>query len=270
MARTVQKIRIALALLLSLFGGTMFGGTDTVSTAHRLLYLSSEDTLSSGGYALGDGQKAGVLFFPFAYELSPDDISSLYLNASPGYGAAQYGTGAWMKLYGLKLGGGLRYSTGVNSALRIGGSYQLTAFDPATGITGKGYDVTAAYSYRLWYGEWNPYATTELRYYGTSVTQGNTTDTTHSQSARAQIGLVTPALFHPFDLPMRLEVYGGGIYFHGDLPRILQTRYLTYAGVKTYLQSPILSDYISDITFSVQAVRGKDFRGFNLGVGVKF
>ncbi len=248
----------------------MIAGTDAVTTAHRLLYLSGEDTLSSGGYILKDGQKAGVLFFPFAYELSPDDVTSLYLSASPGYGAAQFGTGAWMKLYGLKLGGGLRYSTGINSTLRIGGTYQLAAFDPASSITGSGYDVTVAYSYRPWYGEWNPYVTTELRYYGTSVTQGGTTNTTHSQSARGQIGLVTPTIAHPFGLPMHLEIYGGGIYFHGDLPQILQTRYLTYAGVKTYLQSPILSDYISDITFSVQAVRGKDFRGFNLGVGVKF
>ncbi len=251
-------------------GTAALAGTDTTTTAHRLLYLGGEDTLSSGGYALGDGQKAGVLFFPFSYELSPDDVTSLYLSASPGYGAAKYNGGAWMKLYSLKLGGGLRYSPGVNSSLRIGGTYQLAAFDPASGITGKGYDVTAAYDYRPWYGEWNPYITTELRYYSTSITHKNTTDTTHSQSAKAQIGLVTPTLAHPFGLPMRFEIYGGGIYLHGDLPRILQTHYFTYAGAKAYLQSPILPDYISDITFSVQAVRGENLKGFSMGVGVTF
>ena len=248
----------------------MIAGTDAITTVHRLLYLSGEDTLSSGGYILKDGQKAGVLFFPFSYELSPDDVTSLYLDASPGYGAAKYDGRAWMKLYSLKLGGGLQYSPGVNSTLRVGGTYQLAAFDPASSITGSGYDVTVVYSYRPWYGEWNPYATTELRYYSTSVTQGSTTDTTHSQSARGQIGLVTPTLAHPFGLPMHFEVYGGGIYLHGDLPRILQTHYLTYAGAKAYLQSPVLSDYISDIIFSVQTVRGEDFKGFSMGVGVKF
>ncbi len=268
MARTVQKIRIVLFIgLLSLTAGA---GTNAVTSAHRLLYLSGEDTLSSGGYALEDGQKIGVLFFPFSYEFSSDNTSSLYLHASPGYGATQYGSKTWMKLYSLKLGGGLRYSTGTDSALRIGGTYQLSLFDPDSGITGKGYDVTAEYSYRPWFGEWNPYMTTQLRYWGSSVTHAGTTDTTHSLSAKAQLGVITPTLARPFDLPLRLELYGGGIYLRGDLPRILQTQYLTYAGVKAYLQSPILTDYISDITFSVQAVRGEKFKGFYLGAGVTF
>jgi len=270
MARTVQKIRIALALLVGLFGGTMVAGTDATTTAHRLLYLGGEDTLSSGGYVLGDGQKAGVLFFPFDYELSPDDVISLYLNASPGYGATQYNAGTWMKLYSLKLGGGLRYSAGVNSTWRIGGAYQLAAFDQASGITAHGYDLSIDYQYSPWYGEWNPYLTAQLRYKNTSVTQNGATNTAHSLSAKAQIGLITPILARPFGLPTRFELYGGGIFLRGDLVRILSTRYLTYAGVKAYIQSPILPDYISDITLSTQVVRGEDFKGFSLGVGVKF
>ena len=248
----------------------MVASTDAVTTAHRLLYLGGEDTLSSGGYVLKDGQKAGVLFFPFSYELSPDSLTSLYLNASPGYGAARYGAGTWMKLYSLKLGSGLRYSAGVNSTWRIGGAYRLASFDQGSGIVAHEYDLSIDYKYSPWYGEWNPYLTTQLRYENTSVTQNGATNTAHSLSAKAQIGLITPTLAHPFGLPTRFELYGGGILLRGDLVHILSTRYLTYAGVKTYIQSPILPDYISDITLSTQVVRGEDFKGFSLGVGVKF
>ena len=251
-------------------GTTALADTDAVTTGHRLLYLGGEEALSGGGYVFGDGQKVGVLFLPFSYELSPDGITSFYLSACPGYGTAQYNAAPWMKLYGLKLGGGLRYSIGVDSTLHIGGAYQLASFDPASSLSGSGYDVTAEYSCHPQYGGWNPYLATRLRYISTSITRAGATDTTHTFTAKSQIGLVTPALAYPFGLPLHLEIYGGGIYLQGDLARILQTHSFAYTGVTAYLKSPILSDYISDITFNLQVVRGEDLKGLNLGIGIRF
>ncbi len=269
MARTVQKVRIALVLLAGVGLSPVQGGTDVWNSAHRLLYFSSDDTLSGGQYTLKDGQKIRLLFLPFSYAVSPDDTTSLYLTGSPGFGATTYGGGTAMDVYGAKLGGGLQYAAGVDSTVRIGGTYQYMTWDAAS-PAGYGYDASLQYDYRPWYGGWNPYLTTQLRYYGTSLTRGTKKETTSSWSAKAQVGLVTPVFAHLFDLPIRLEVYGGGSAYQGDLIRILQTKYLTYAGVKAYMRSPILPDYLGDMTLTSQVVRGEDFKGLSIGLGVTF
>jgi len=268
MARAIQKIRLSLLAVLWL-SGILSAGTPAVTTAHRLLFLSGEDVLSSGGYLFGDGQKTGVLFFPFTYDLADDSSTSLYLHAAPGYGAAQYGSGQWMKIVGITFGGGIRYDISPKSSLRIGGDYQWMHFTPAT-VEGYGYDLGIDYRYDTWHGEWNPYLTLGAHYRADSVTQTGTPHTAASTLAKAQIGIITPVLAHPFGLPTRFELYGGGYALHGDLPTILQTRYLGYIGAKAYIQSPVLTQWISDITLSTQIVRGENFKGFSLGLGVKF
>jgi len=268
MARTIQKIRLIL-LAATLFMGTLSADASAVTSAHRLLFLSGEDVLSSGGYRFGDGQRAGVLFFPFTYDLTDDSTTSLYLHASPGYSTAQYGSGQWMKIVGITLGGGIRYDISPESSLRIGGDYQWIRFAPAT-VEGHGYDLGVDYRYSSWHGEWNPYFSLGAHYRADSVTQSGTLHSSASTLAKAQIGIITPVLARPFGLPTRLEFYGGGYALHGDLPAILQSRYLGYAGAKAYIQSPILTEWISDITLSTQIVRGDHFKGFNLGLGVKF
>ena len=268
MARAIQKIRLVL-LTAILWAHASSAGTPAVATAHRLLFLSGEDVLSSGAYRFGDGQKAGVLFFPFTYDLSDDSSTSFYLHTAPGYSAAQYNSDQWMKPIGITLGGGIRYDLSPKSSLHIGGDYQWMNF-AATGIEGYGYDLGANYHYSSWHGEWNPYFTLGAHYKRDSITESGTAYASTSVLAKAQVGVVTPVIFRPFGLSTRLELYGGGYTLHGDLPEILQTRYLGYAGVKAYIQSPILTQWIQDLTLSVQVVRGENFKGFNLGLGVKF
>jgi hypothetical protein len=249
--------------------------TDAAATAHRLLFFGSEDEIDSGHYALNNKQqKLGVLFFPLSYDLMPDSTVGPYLYGDIGYGTALYNQGGqkqWIKMYALKTGAGLRYTPNENTDLRIGGAYQLARFVANDTIKAHGQEAVASLSYHPWVGEWNPYIAATLRYMGTTIeTPSEPSNTTHSVIGKLRAGVITPVLAYPFDLPTKIELYGAALSLHGDIPKLINSSYLWSAGAKLYLQSPILTDYISDITLGAQIVRGDKLKGFSVGVGVKF
>jgi hypothetical protein len=247
---------------------------DGASTAHRLLLIGGEEAIHSGYYTLNDQQqKLGVLFFPLSYDLTADSIVSAYAYGSIGYGAAQYtseATTPWMKLFAFKLGGGLRYALTESSDLRIGGAYQLAHFAAADPVSGHGYEAVASFAYHPWFGEWNPYLEASTRYSGTAVDFQGTASTTRSLISKLKAGVITPTLARPFGLPMKLEFYGTALSLHGNMARVLGTCYLWSVGATAYVQSPVLQQWVSDITLGVQIVRGEKFKGLSVGVGAKF
>jgi len=274
MARTVQKIRLT---LLSLGVSLLTAGpvdTGRSATAHRLLLFGGEEAIGTGYYTLGvPAQRLGVLFVPLHYDPVPESTSGPYLYGDIGYGAARYsgsGRDRWMKMYALKAGTGVRYSPGDDTDLRIGGAYQLARFAADQPIDGHGYDAEASLGYHPWIGEWNPSLDVSLRYTATAVTAAGRSDTTRSLIGKLRLGLITPVFAHPFGLPMKLELYGTALALHGDMATLMGTNTLWNAGIRTYLQSPVLQRWISDITLGAQIVRGKDLKGFSVGIGVKF
>ena len=276
MARTVQTLRLSLFTLLL---GTVAMpaaplATDGASTAHRLLLFGGEEAVRSGYYALANGQqKLGDVFFTFGYNFNSESRLNTYLYGNVGYGAAKYtlgGTSPWMKMLGLKLGGGLRYAISEETDLRIGGAYQSAHFVAGTPTGGHGYEAQASLSYHPWLGEWNPYLRANLRYAGTSVDFQGANSSTHSVIGKIRAGIFTPVFAHPFGQALRIEVYGTALTLHGDMPRLLGTRYLWNIGTTAYLQSPVLQDWINDLTLGVKMIRGEKFKGLSVGVGVKF
>jgi hypothetical protein len=248
-----------------------YAQTDSTETAKRLFYLSGEEEISSGGYLFGtDSQKMGTLYFPFVYDITSESDFTPYITVSAGYAAARYGSPKkWMKLYGLKLGGGLKYSTKDTYDIRIGGAYQLSHFDNTSGVSARGYEFDATYTYHPYFGQWEPYLQAAIRYKHASIKANGITNN-NSIAGRLKAGIITPTFAHPFGLPMRMEIYGEGMMLHGDIQKTFGSKYLGIAGVKAYITSPILQSWISELTFGAQYVKGENLSGISIGVGVKF
>ncbi len=268
MARTVQALRLIIAVCL-LTASSVFARTGIDDTHKRLFYLGSEEEISSGVYLFGsDRQKLGSLYFPFVYDIENKSSYNPYISLSAGYGAARYKADKkWAKLYGLKLGGGIRYRPADDWDLRIGGSYQWCASSQNTAKKSNGYDIDATYTYRPYFGEWKPYLQTAIRYKYASLGDKQNVS---SITGRLKAGLVTPVFAYPFELPVRMEIYGEAMVLQGDMHHTFGGRYLGIAGAKAYMGSHIFQDWISELTLGVQYVKGRNVDGLSIGLGVKF
>jgi len=249
---------------------TVHAAADVRTTALRLQYISNIDEISSGGFIFDqEKQKAGYLFFPFVYDFETNSTLNPYVGGSIGYGTADYST-LKMLYIGTRIDSGINFAPNKDMNMRLGGSYQMTYFGAPDQVGGSGYTLDASYRYHPDFGEWQPYILGRIRY-GRNQLDINTKSQKYSFGiGKIKVGIITPVLAHLARLPIRVELYGAEIIIRGDMARILDTRYMDVAGAKLYLGSPILQQWISDITIGIQLIHGEHLKGASVGLGIKF
>ena len=285
---------------------------------NAILFFTSEDIVSSGHYDF-DAFDATLdsTFFPFTHNFKDVcDEYNYYINGSIGFSnynekniRLNRGSNDAIKLrtYTLKLGGGIRYNTSLNTDIKLGAAYiyshargdfktskPLDSSNPDdkaiadifnTQQNHHTFEVSSAFEYHPVVHNYKPYASIGIRHYTTRV-DDTYTDITNIKSviSKLKVGVVTPPITDLFGLPLRLEPYASAIHLAGDVDDTLNFNKFFVLGTTFRLGSYALTCWIEDltslkrdsiswvkeVTLDVNAVKGHNFKGFNIGLGVKF
>jgi hypothetical protein len=285
---------------------------------NAILFFTSEDIISSGHYKFDafDGTLDSH-FIPFSYNFKDVcDEYNYYLNGSVGFSNYKEtnidlnrGVKDAIKLrtYALKLGGGIRYNTSLNTDIKLGTAY---IYSHARGDlkTSKPLDISnpddkaineifnssqnhhtlefsSTFEYHPIINNYKPYASIGVRHFTTRV-DDTYTDITNIRSviSKLKVGLVTPPITEVFGLPLRLEPYASAIYLAKDVDDTLDLNKFFVLGTTFRFGSYPFTCWVEDIaslkrdsiswvkevTLDVNLVKGHNFEGINIGLGVKF
>ncbi len=212
-----------------------------------------------------------------------------------------------LRTYALKLGGGIRYNTSSNTDIKLGTAYiysrvlgefktskPLDISNPDDKIIDDIFnstqnhhtiEVSSSFEYHPIINNYKPYVNIGIRHFSTKV-DGTYTDITNIKSviSKVKIGLLTPPITKLFSLPLRLEPYVSAIYLSGDVDDTLDLKKFFVLGTTFRFGSYPLTcwvedfaslkrdsiDWVKEVTFDVNLVKGHNFDGFNIGLGVKF
>jgi len=208
--------------------------------------------------------------------------------------------------YAFKLGGGVQYHTSSSSDFQLGGSYIYSYLhgkythaptdisDTQTKIIhtllneNKHYhtfEISSAFSYHPTFNEYQPYATLSARHFSTHLDREITSKSAiKSTITQLKIGLITPPVAELFGLALTLEPYASVLHAFGDIENTLDLRQVYVLGntfrLNAYPMTCWVEDFtllkrdsmnwIREITFDLNAVNGNHFKGFNIGLGIKF
>jgi len=209
--------------------------------------------------------------------------------------------------YAFKLGGGLQYHTSTSSDLKLGASYiysylhgnysTQTPIDISSSETkmihtllnkNKHYhtfEISSAYSYHPIFYDYNPYLTVSSRHFSTHLNQTITSKSViKSTIAQLKMGLITPPISEIFGLSLTLEPYASLLHAFGDIDNTLDLKTVYILGntfrLNAYPMTCWVEDFtllkrnsmnwIREITFDINVVKGHNFKGFNVGLGIKF
>jgi len=213
----------------------------------------------------------------------------------------------YFRTYALKLGGGTRFNTSENTHINLGAAYiysrvigsystanPLNTNNPndkvIKDILGSHQDhhtleLSSAIKYDPIINNYQPYVKLGVRHFRTRV------DDTYaiipdikSSISKLNVGVITPPVTEVFDLPLRLEPYASLIYLIGDIDNALDLDRFYVVGTKLLFGSYALTcwvedvtslqrdsmDWVKELTFDMSFIKGDNFEGFNVGLGVKF
>lgn len=286
---------------------------------NSILFFTSEDIISSGHYTFDEFD--GTLdsyFFPFKYAFKSDcDDYNYFFNGSIGFSDYKENNidlnrnttndAFEFRTYALKLGGGTRFNTSLDTHINLGAAYiyshvqgnytstnPLDISDPhdkvIKDILGSDqnhhtFEVSTSFNYRPVIAEYKPYVNIGIRHFRTKV------DDTYaiipdikSSISKLNIGTITPPVADVFGLPLRLEPYASFIYLSGDIDDGLNLDRFYVVGTTFRFGSYPLTCWVEDVTelkrdtinwikeltFDVNFVKGHNFDGLNIGLGMKF
>ncbi len=274
-----------------------------VKAANTLLFFTSENIISSGSYELGSSdQTLKTRFFPVTYHFKNDsDFYNFYVNGSAGYSKYKENNIDFrgsiddiaIKTYALKLGGGVRLKLVQDVDMMLGASYIYSKVNSDyhtpqplndTDIVDRALDYvfnssntfnTMEYFTSLGYqptiNEYKPYIRGDIRYFDTNIDDPFATisDTT-STIGKLKVGVLTPPVTSIEGLPLRLEFYASDVFLAGDMKEALETDNFYVLGTTFHLGTTTLNDWVSDVSFDINIVKGDNVDGFNFGFGLGF
>ena len=285
---------------------------------NAILFFTSEDIISSGHYKFDafDGTLDSN-FIPFSYNFKDVcDEYNYYINGSVGFSNYEEknidlnrGSNDALKLrtYALKLGGGIRYNTSLDTHIKLGSAYiyshargnfktakPLDTSNPDDKVINDifnssqdhhTFEVSSSFEYHPTINNYKPYINVGLRHFTTRVDDAYT-DITNIKSviSKLKVGLVTPAVTEVFGLPLRLEPYASAIYLAGDVDGTLDLNKFFVLGTTFRFGSYPLTcwvediaslkrdsiDWVKEVTLDLNLVKGHNFEGLNFGIGIKF
>ena len=274
-----------------------------VRATNTLLFFTSENIISSGSYEFGsDDSTLKTTFFPVTHHFeSNSDVYNFYVNGSIGYSRYRETNvdanresldTIKIKTYALKLGGGIRLNILEDTDMMLGGSYIYSKVNsdyitekPLTtnpvdralnyvfnsNNTFNTYEVFTSIGYHPTINEYKPYVRADIRYFDTDIHDPYATisDTT-STISKLKIGFITPPVTVIQGLPLKLEFYASDVLISGDMKDALDTDNFYVLGTTFHLGTTTLNDWVSDVSFDVNIVRGDNLDGFNFGFGLSF
>ena len=276
-----------------------------VKAANTILFFTSENIISSGSYEFGDEDSTlDTHFFPLTHHFESDsDFYNFYVNGSIGYSKFREKNDyreinsidtIKMKTYALKLGGGIRMNIFEDADMMIGGSYiyskvnsdyvtsqPLNTIDPGfdkeldyvfnSDKDFNTYEFFTSVGYHPTINEYKPYVRADIRYFDTKIDDPHASITdVVSTISKLKVGVVTPPVTDIAGLPLKLEFYASEVFIGGDMADALDTDNFFVAGTTFHLGTSTLNDWVSEVSFDVNIVRGDNLDGFNWGFGFSF
>ena len=274
-----------------------------IKAANTLLFFTSENIISSGSYEFGsEDETLDTTFFPLTHHFESDsDFYNFYVNGSIGYSKYREGNvnvrGSEdvikIKTYALKLGGGVRLNILEDTDMMIGGSYiyskvnsdyvtpqPLDTSDPLDRVLDyvfnksddfNTYEAFTSIGYHPTINEYEPYIRGDIRYFDTQINDPFATiSDTSSTIGKIKVGFITPPVTSIVGLPLKLEFYASDVLISGDMREALDTNNFYVLGSTFHLGTNTLNDWVSEVSFDVNIVRGDNLDGFNWGFGFSF
>ena len=274
-----------------------------VKAANTLLFFTSENIISSGSYEFGnDDSTLKTTFFPVTHHFeSNSDFYNFYLNGSIGYSKYRETNvdvnresldTIKIKTYTFKLGGGVRLNILKDTDMMLGGSYIYSKVNgdyitekPLTtnpvdraldyvfnsNNTFNTYELFTSVGYHPMINEYKPYIRGDIRYFDTEINDPFATiSDTSSTISKLKVGVITPSVISIESLPLKLEFYASDVFISGDMREALDTNNFYVLGTTLHLGTTTLNDWVSDVSFDVNIVRGDNLDGFNFGFGLSF
>jgi len=274
-----------------------------VKAANTLLFFTSENIISSGSYEFGnDDSTLKTTFFPVTHHFeSNSDFYNFYLNGSIGYSKYRETNvdvnresldTIKIKTYTFKLGGGIRLNILKDTDMMLGGSYIYSKVNgdyitekPLTtnpvdraldyvfnsNNTFNTYELFTSVGYHPMINEYKPYIRGDIRYFDTEINDPFATiSDTSSTISKLKVGVITPSVISIESLPLKLEFYASDVFISGDMREALDTNNFYVLGTTLHLGTTTLNDWVSDVSFDVNIVRGDNLDGFNFGFGLSF
>lgn len=274
-----------------------------IKSANTILFFTSENIISSGSYEFGSkDQTLDTFFFPTTHHFESDsDFYNFYVNGSIGYSKYEEKNidlrGSLdeidIKTYALKLGGGVRMNILKDTDMMIGGAYiyskvnsdyktpqPLNSSDPIDRALDyvfnsdndfNTYELFTSIGYHPTINEYKPYVSADIRYFDTEIDDPSATiDDTTSTISKLKIGVITPPVTTIKGLPLKLEFYASDVIVNGDMKNALDTDNFYVLGTTFHLGTATINEYVSDVSFDINIVRGDNLDGFNFGFGFSF
>ncbi len=212
-----------------------------------------------------------------------------------------------LRTYALKLGGGTRFNTSPDTHINLGaayiysnvsGSYKtaipLDTDDPSDKaiqeILGSDqnhhtFEVSSAFKYHPVIQNYKPYVSLGVRHIRTKVDDSYVRiPDIKSSISKLSMGVITPPVTEVFGMPLRLEPYASYIYLAGDIDNALDIDSFYVVGTTLRFGSYALTcwvedvaklkrdsmNWVKDLTLDMSLIKGDNFDGFNIGLGVRF
>lgn len=276
-----------------------------VKAVNSLLFFTSEDIISSGSYEFSNKYETlDTYFFPLTYHFDSDsDFYNFYVNGSIGYSKYKQKYIDLRKInsmdeikirtYALKLGGGVRMNILKDTDMMLGASYiyskvkgdyrapkPLNLDDPVDRIVDyvfnsksnfNTYELMTSLGYHPTIDKYEPYIRGDIRYYNTKIDDPYATITdTSAVISKLKVGVITPEVTTISGLPLKLEFYASEVFIGGDMDDSMDTDKFFVLGTTFHLGTTTLNDWVSEVSFDVNIVRGDNLDGFNWGFGFSF
>ena len=272
---------------------------------NSLLFFTSEDIISSGSYEFSnEDETLDTHFFPLTYHFDSDsDFYNFYVNGSLGYSKYKQKNidlrninsmdEIKIKTYALKLGGGVRMNILKDTDMMVGASYiyskvsgdyratqPLNLSDPVDRAVDYVFNSDSDYNtfefvtslgYQPTINEYEPYIRGDIRYFSTEIDDQYASITeTNAVISKLKIGVITPEVTTISGLPLKLEFYASEVFIGGDMDDTMDIDNFFVAGTTFHLGTSTLVDWVSEVSFDLNIVRGDNLDGFNWGFGFSF
>ena len=274
-----------------------------IKGVNSILFFTSEDIISSGSYEFGsEDETLDTTFFPMTYHFDSDsDFYNFYVNGSIGYSKYKEKNIAVrnsldeikIRTYALKMGGGVRMNILEDTDMMLGASYiysrvnsdyktkkPLNSSDPVDRAIDyvfnsnhdyNTFEAVTSLGYHPTINEYEPYIRGDVRYFDTEIDDKYATiNNTSATISKLKVGVITPEVVAISGLPLRLEFYASEVFIGGDMDDTLNTDNFFVAGTTFHLGTSTLVDWVSEVSFDVNIVRGDNLDGFNWGFGFSF
>jgi hypothetical protein len=272
---------------------------------NSLLFFTSEDIISSGSYEFSNKDETlDTYFFPLTYHFDSDsDFYNFYVNGSLGYSKYKQKNidlrninsmdEIQIRTYALKLGGGVRMNILKDTDMMVGASYiystvsgdyratqPLNSSDPVDRAVDyifnsddnyNTFEFVTSLGYQPTINEYEPYIRGDIRYFNTEIDDPYASITeTNAVISKLKVGVITPEVTTIAGLPLKLEFYASEVFIGGDMDDTMDIDNFFVAGTTFHLGTTTLNEWVSEVSFDLNIVRGDNLDGFNWGFGFSF